>query len=145
MNDEKWVLIIECEFRPRCASGSRHGNGRENAKERLRLISGEVLVARAKVTMLATARMQRECARDLITIRRMFAFFHEQSFVYPAECERKHRSDGNMKSLYYMSAKIGCLDFCQNQTQTSNAGDSALHPDRLKPRRDFKPSQYKPH
>jgi hypothetical protein len=39
-------------------------------------------------------------------IRRIFAFFYEQSFVYPAQCERKHRSDGNMKSLYYMSYKI---------------------------------------
>jgi hypothetical protein len=38
-------------------------------------------------------------------IRRKFAFFHEQSFVYPAECGRKHRSDGNTKSLYYCRIK----------------------------------------
>ena len=45
MNDEKWVPIIECEFRPRCTSRCRHGNGREDAKERLRVINGEVLIA----------------------------------------------------------------------------------------------------
>jgi hypothetical protein len=39
-------------------------------------------------------------------IGRMFVFFREQSFVYPADRERKHRSDGNIKSLCYLSYQL---------------------------------------